>query len=155
MREKFVFSDCESISIGIVILLAWFRKFWFWRIFWIFFKNAVGNIGKSYQPILLILKSKQRTTSFYLVCNFSENRNKIATVKVHRRKKKCKMESMTSFQKQMVKTTTAFGLQTCLRHHRQAFGLLELASLAARGLRPRHAILTFPPFWPQVTHSID
>ena len=39
-----------------------------------------------------------------------------------------------------------FGLQTCLRHHGQAYGLLELALLAVHGLRPRNAILAFPPF---------
>ena len=53
-------------------------------------------IGGSYQPIWLIFTSKQRNTTFYLVCIFEENRSKIATVGVPNRQKKYKMAAMTS-----------------------------------------------------------
>ena len=61
----------------------------------IFFENAVRHIGGSYQPISLILNSKQRKTTFYLLTNFEENRIKIATVRVPHRKAS-KMAAMTS-----------------------------------------------------------
>ena len=37
-----------------------------------FFENGVGNIGGSYQPILMILNIKQWKTTFYLVLYFEE-----------------------------------------------------------------------------------
>ena len=52
----------------------------------IFFENAVGHIGRSYRPILLIFNSKQRKTTLYLVLSFEENQSKIATVRVPHRK---------------------------------------------------------------------
>ena len=83
------------ISVDIDNSLALFQKFCFWRPFWLFFKNAVGHIGRSYQPISLILNSKQRKTTFYLLTNFEENQSKIATVRVPQRKAS-KMAAMTS-----------------------------------------------------------
>ena len=81
-----IFVISRSISVEIDTSLALFQKFYFWRPFWFFFENAVGHIGGSYQPILLILNSKQWKTTFYLVLNFEENRTKIATVRVPKRK---------------------------------------------------------------------
>ena len=62
--------------------LAQFQKLYFWRPFWIFFENAVGHIGGSRRPILLIFNSKHRKTTLYLAFDFEENRNKIVTVRV-------------------------------------------------------------------------
>ena len=90
-----IFVISRSISVEIDTSLALFQKFCFWRPFWIFFENAVRHIGGSYQPILLILNSKQWKTTFYLPCNFEENRTKIATVRVPQRKT-YKMAAMTS-----------------------------------------------------------
>ena len=80
-----IFVISRSISVEIDTSLALFKK----KIgghFDFFFENAVGHIGESYQPILLILNSKQWKTTFYLVLNFEENRTKIATVRVPKRK---------------------------------------------------------------------
>merc|ERR1712115_174077 len=60
-----------------------------------FFENAAHHIGGSYQPILLILNSKQWKITFYLVLNFEGNRTKIATVRVPERKS-AKMAAITS-----------------------------------------------------------
>ena len=77
---KFVISGSELVKID--ILLAQDQNFYFWRPFWIFFENAVYNIGRSYRPILLIFNSKHWKTTLYLVLNFEENQSKIATMRV-------------------------------------------------------------------------
>ena len=90
-----IFVISRSISVEIDTSLALFQKKKFLAAILIFFENAVRHIGGSYQPISLILNSKQRKTTFYLLTNFEENRSKIATVRVPHRKAS-KMAAMTS-----------------------------------------------------------
>ena len=83
-NSKFVL--CRSELVYVDTLLVRIRKFYFWRPFWIFFKNAVRYCVKTYRPILLIFNSKLWKTTVYLVFKFEENRSKIATVRVPERK---------------------------------------------------------------------
>ena len=79
---KFVIRGSELVEID--ILLAQVQKFLLLAAVLIFFRKR--HIGGSYQPISLILNSKQLKTTFYLLLNFKENRTKIATVRVPQRK---------------------------------------------------------------------
>ena len=53
-----------------------------WRLFWVFFLNAVRHIGGSYRSILLIFNSKHVMTISYLVFKLKENQIIIVTVRV-------------------------------------------------------------------------
>ena len=90
-----IFVISRSISVEKDTSLALFKKTNFGGHFDFFFLNAVGHIGGSYQPISLILNSKQWKTTFYLLTNFEENQSKIATVRVPQRKS-AKIAAMTS-----------------------------------------------------------
>ena len=51
----------------------------------ILYLSSVPYIDKTYEPILLILNSKQSKTTFYIVLKVGDNRIKITTVIVPER----------------------------------------------------------------------
>jgi len=72
-----------------------FKNLFFWRPFCHFFENAVSHNSQSYQPILMILNSKQWIGFFFPFLKFEENRSKIAAVRVPQ-PKTAMMAAMTS-----------------------------------------------------------
>ena len=51
----------------------------------ILYLSSIPYFDKTYEPILLILNSKQLKTTFYIVSRFEDNRIKITTVIVPER----------------------------------------------------------------------